>query len=276
MDMNIIQIVFSPTGGTQKAADMITSAWDIPVRKVDLSDLETDFSAVSLEKDDVAVIAVPSFGGRVPAPAIQRLEEINGNQAMGVLVCVYGNRAYEDTLIELNDSAEKSGFRVVAGIAAIAEHSIAHQYAAGRPDSADAEVLHGFAEKIIEKINENPEALPAPQIPGNRPYKKAGRRRSGSQGRPQLHRLRPLRPELSCSGNQQGKPERYRQQKVYFLYALRSKMSAVSAQGKWSYGESRRTGSEKSLFREKRKRAVYIGRNITYRKIILIVWIQTI
>lgn len=98
MDMNIIQIVFSPTGGTQKAADMITSAWDIPVRKVDLSDPETDFSAVSLEKDDVAVIAVPSFGGRVPAPAIERLEE----------------------------------------------------------------------------INENPEALPAPQIPGNRPYKKAG------------------------------------------------------------------------------------------------------
>ena len=172
--MNIIQIVFSSTGGTQKAADMITSAWDIPVRKVDLSDLETDFSAVSLEKDDIAMIAVPSFGGRVPAPAIERLEEIKGNQAMGVLVCVYGNRAYEDTLIELNDSAEKSGFRVVAGIAAIAEHSIAHQYAAGRPDSADAEVLHGFAEKIIEKINENPEALPAPQIPGNRPYKKAG------------------------------------------------------------------------------------------------------
>ena len=77
MDMNIVQIVFSPTGGTQKAADMITSAWDTPVRKVDLSDPETDFSAVSLEKGDVAVIAVPSFGGRVPAPAIQRLEKIN-------------------------------------------------------------------------------------------------------------------------------------------------------------------------------------------------------
>lgn len=82
MDMNIVQIVFSPTGGTQKAADMITSAWDIPVRKVDLSDPETDFSAVSLEKDDIAVIAVPSFGGRVPAPAIERLEEIKGKQAL--------------------------------------------------------------------------------------------------------------------------------------------------------------------------------------------------
>lgn len=115
--MNIVQIVFSPTGGTQKAADMITSAWDSPVRKVDLSDLGTDFSAISLEKDDITVITVPSFGGRVPAPAIERLEEIKGNQAMGLLVYVYGNRAYEDTLIELNDSAEKSGFRVVAGIA---------------------------------------------------------------------------------------------------------------------------------------------------------------
>ncbi len=170
--MSVFQIVFSPTGGTQKVADTITLKWDKPARKIDLSDPKTDFAAISLEKEDIAVIAVPSFGGRVPALAVERLEKIHGNGAMCVAVCVYGNRAYEDTLIELNDAAAKSGFHVIAGIAAIAEHSIMHQYATGRPDEEDRTQLQGFAEKILEKISNAD--MSAPQIPGNRPYKKAG------------------------------------------------------------------------------------------------------
>ena len=170
--MSVFQIVFSPTGGTQKVADTITLKWDKPARKIDLSDPKTDFAAISLEKEDIAVIAVPSFGGRVPALAVERLEKIHGNGAMCVAVCVYGNRAYEDTLIELNDAAAKSGFHVIAGIAATAEHSIMHQYATGRPDEEDRTQLQGFAEKILEKISNAD--MSAPQIPGNRPYKKAG------------------------------------------------------------------------------------------------------
>ncbi len=170
--MRVFQIVFSPTGGTQKVADILASKWDKPAENIDLSDPKIDFAAVSLEKEDVAVIAVPSFGGRVPALAAERLEKIHGNGAMCVAVCVYGNRAYEDTLIELNDAAVKSGFQVIAGIAAIAEHSIMHQYAAGRPDDEDRSELQGFAEKILAKISGGD--MSAPQIPGNRPYKKAG------------------------------------------------------------------------------------------------------
>lgn len=172
--MKVLQITFSPTGGTDKVADIITKAWGMPVEKVDLSNAETDYSLINLDKDDIAVIAVPSFGGRVPHLAVQRISEIHGNQALCVIVCVYGNRAYEDTLIELNDAAEKSGFKVVAAIAAIAEHSIMHQYAAGRPDTEDKSELNRFAKKILEKINGGLTESSALQIPGNRPYKKAG------------------------------------------------------------------------------------------------------
>lgn len=172
--MRVVQIVFSPTGGTQKVADTITSELGKPVDQIDLSDPNKDFSEVSLDKEDIAVIVVPSFGGRVPALAIERLEKIHGNGAMCIVVCVYGNRAYEDTLIELNDTTEKNGFQVIAGIAAIAEHSIMHQYATGRPDEEDRSELHGFAEKILAKISGNPSGMSDPQIPGNRPYKKAG------------------------------------------------------------------------------------------------------
>ncbi|MDE6280624.1 MAG: hypothetical protein K2M15_02335, partial [Oscillospiraceae bacterium] len=99
---------------------------------IDLTDAA--LQSTDLDDNDLAVIAIPSFGGRVPALAAQRLAKIHGNQARCVVMCVYGNRAYEDTLVELEDLARQSGFQVIAAVAAVAEHSIMHQYAAGRPD----------------------------------------------------------------------------------------------------------------------------------------------
>lgn len=170
--MNIYEITFSPTGGTQKAADLLTQSLNGSRIAVDLTDTGTDFSTFSLSSADVAVIAVPSYAGRVPAPAIQRLGAMQGNGAQAILVCVYGNRAYEDTLVELEDAAQQAGFQVVAAVAAIAEHSIAHRYAAGRPDEADARQLQSFAHKIQDKLDAGNRSQP--QIPGKRPYKKPG------------------------------------------------------------------------------------------------------
>lgn len=172
--MKVAQIVFSPTGGTQQVADIITAAWGKPVDQVDLSDPGLDGSALNVSQEDVAVIAVPSYGGRVPALAAERLAKLNGNQAQCVLVCVYGNRAYEDTLIELSDLAEQSNFKVIAAVSAIAEHSIARQYAAGRPDQDDKNELGDFASKILKKVEACDTNTSALQIPGDRPYKKSG------------------------------------------------------------------------------------------------------
>ena len=74
----------------------------------------------------------------------------------------------------MKDIAEKSGFKVIAAIAAIAEHSIMHQYAEGRPDSEDRSELQHFAEKILEKISGDSTDISTLQIPENHPYKKAG------------------------------------------------------------------------------------------------------
>lgn len=104
--MKLYNIVFSPTGGTKKVADYLTCALEREVTTVDLADSKQNFDAVSLKKEDVAVISVPSYGGRVPAVAAQRLSRVHGSGARAVLVCVYGNRAYEDTLVELEDAAK--------------------------------------------------------------------------------------------------------------------------------------------------------------------------
>lgn len=170
--MKLYDIVFSPTGGTKKVADCLTGTLEWDVTTVDLTDSKQNFNAVSLVKEDVAVISVPSYGGRVPAVAVERLGMIHGNGAQAVLVCVYGNRAYEDTLVELEDAAKQAGFQVIAAVAAIAEHSIARQFAAGRPDAQDAAQLSDFAKQIQHKLSAADTSEPA--IPGNRPYKKAG------------------------------------------------------------------------------------------------------
>lgn len=170
--MKLYNIVFSPTGGTKKVADCLTGALEGDAIIVDLTDSRRDLDAVSLTEADVAVISVPSYGGRVPAVAVERLGQVHGNGARAVLVCVYGNRAYEDTLVELEDAAKQAGFRVIAAVAAIAEHSIARQFAAGRPDAQDALRLTDFAKQIQRKLSGAQDSQPA--IPGNRPYKKAG------------------------------------------------------------------------------------------------------
>ena len=170
--MRLCKIVFSPTGGTKKVADCVASGLEGDAITLDLCDAAFDPAAAALAQGDVAVIAVPSFGGRVPAVAAERLIKVRGNGARAVLVCVYGNRAYEDTLVELEDLAQQAGFEVVAAIAAVAEHSIARQFATGRPDAQDAAQLAGFAEQIQRKLSAADCSTPA--IPGNRPYKNAG------------------------------------------------------------------------------------------------------
>ena len=166
--MNTVEIIFSPTGGTEKAAHILGSHWSENTVKIDLSDAKTNFSKCVINEEDQVLIAMPSFGGRAPSVAIQRLKQIAGNGAKCTLVCVYGNRAYEDTLAEMEDAAKESGFRVVAAVASVAEHSIMPQYAAGRPDASDKKQLEQFAEKIAGKSET------AVSIPGNRPYRKAG------------------------------------------------------------------------------------------------------
>lgn len=170
--MKIHEIYFSPTGGTKRTADILTAALGQKSSEIDLCDPFMDGKTKLIGSDDTAVIAVPSFGGRVPEAAVQRITSLNGNGAKAVLLCVYGNRAYEDTLAELSDAAVQAGFKVTAAVAAIAEHSIDRQFAAGRPDEHDAVMLRSFAEQIKEKLTD-PHAT-IPHIPGNRPYRKRG------------------------------------------------------------------------------------------------------
>lgn len=167
--MKVYNIVFSPTGGTQKVSRIICNAISNEITTIDLLKPSVTKQSYTLSINDLAIISVPSFGGRVPSVALERLSSIHSNGAKAILVCVYGNRAFEDTLVELEDATINAGFTVIAAISAVAQHSIATQFASGRPDSIDTTQLVSFAKQIKEKLNSN--NITKPSIPGNRPYK---------------------------------------------------------------------------------------------------------
>lgn len=175
--MQIVKVVFSPTGGTEKVADILATSMakelNTDISSIDLSNPFIDESDLSIQKDSFAVIAMPCFGGRVPVVAMERMRKIKGGGTQCVVVNVYGNRDFDDALLEMANGAREAGFKVVAAIAAIAEHSIMHEFAHGRPDGKDVANLENFAAQIAA-IVKGGEEVATPRIPGNDPYKKAG------------------------------------------------------------------------------------------------------
>lgn len=96
-------------------------------------------------------IGAPVYGGRVPLDVVNYLQTLHGNGQAAVLVAVYGNRDYEDALLELRDIAKDRGFVPVAAAAFIGEHSFSTEessIAAGRPDKADIESAEKFADSV--------------------------------------------------------------------------------------------------------------------------------
>lgn len=164
--MRVYNLIYSPTGGTERVMNILGHAFGV----TDAIDLCAPVESMELTADDLALIGLPSFGGRIPAGSGDRIRSIHGNGAKAILVAVYGNRAIDDTLIEMKDLAEECGYRVVGAISAVAEHSIMRHVAQGRPDTEDAAELHSFARKILARLDSDEDV----QVPGKRPYKNFG------------------------------------------------------------------------------------------------------
>lgn len=165
----LYHIYFSPTGGTKKVLERISSPWTETPQAIDLAKAEGDFAQYKFQATDICLVAVPSFGGRVPGVALERLAQMTGGGAGTALICAYGNRAYDDTLLELRDCLDGQGFRCVAAVAAVTEHSIMRQFGKGRPNEEDRQELRQFGRQIRQALEED--AAPARvEVPGKFPY----------------------------------------------------------------------------------------------------------
>ena len=166
--MSVYSIYFSPTNSTKKIVKLIADEFG-SYQEIDLSKRDNVFDK-SFDNEDVCIIGVPSYGGRVPTVALDRMKNFRGNNTKTVLVVSYGNRAYEDTLKELAEYLTNKGFCCVAAISSVAEHSIMHQFATGRPDEADKKELRDFSRKILDKIKSDSVYCEL-KLPGNYPYR---------------------------------------------------------------------------------------------------------
>lgn len=136
---------------------------------IDLSRRDTDFSKYTFTQEDLLLWAVPSYGGRVPAIAVERMKQLNGAGAKAVALVSYGRRAYDDTLLEMKEILTACGFVMIAAVAALAEHTIIPSIASGRPDATDRVELAAFGKKIMEKYQSGNDS--AVDVPGNMPYR---------------------------------------------------------------------------------------------------------
>ena len=184
MNFDKVKLVyFSPTRTTQTIVGGIAQGIGIDnVSHIDLTPPAAYTMNIEEMGDELVVIGVPVYEGRVAGTAIPRLKRLKGNNTPAVVVVVYGNRDFEDALIELNDLAEELGFIPVAGGAFIGEHSFATEIrpmANGRPDAEDMSAAEAFGVKIRDKMRNMDliMGMPRVEIPGNRPY--INRDRSG-------------------------------------------------------------------------------------------------
>ena len=98
---NLSAVYFSPTGGTRKAVLNLAAGMGGDIEEVDLCALKGERG---FGPEDLVIVGMPVFGGRIHGFAAKLLKQCRGNGATAVTVAVYGNRAFEDALVELNDA----------------------------------------------------------------------------------------------------------------------------------------------------------------------------
>lgn len=166
----IYNVYFSPTGTTKKVVQTLSTTMEGQIKEIDLSDSNFLEDEYSFCREDVVIVGVPSFGGRMVVLARNRISKFFlGNGAKAIIIATYGNRAYDDQLLEMYDLMNDCGFEVVGAIGAVCRHSIVNEVASNRPNEKDIETLHKFSKVIQDHMNEKHSF----NLPGNRPFKEA-------------------------------------------------------------------------------------------------------
>ncbi len=168
---------FSPTGTTKAVIEGIARGIDQSATElIDITKPNDRKQPLKVSQNDLLIVAVPVYAGRVPTILLDWLGSIEAQDTPAVCVVVYGNREFDDALLELKDILVKQGCSPIAGAAFIGEHSFSSDnlpIAVGRPDEKDLAIALEFGEKVKAKLASisSMDQLPELKVPGNTPYK---------------------------------------------------------------------------------------------------------
>lgn len=171
MTIKLTLICFSPTGTTRKVVMAIAEGTGLEYDMIDLTLPSSRNQPLEFGSDDLVVIGVPVYAGRVPSLLYETLASIKAEGALTVPVVVYGNRHYDDSILELKDILETKGAICIAAAAFIGEHSYTRKVASGRPDSEDLEYAKSFGAELVRILKTEPDSHVQFDVPGKLPYK---------------------------------------------------------------------------------------------------------
>ena len=171
-------VYFSATKTTAKVAQAIGEGTGLPVSTYDFTYVNKQpvQAPPAFGADELVVVGAPVYFGRIPVFTLDYLKQLKGSNTPCVLLGVYGNRHYDDYLVELEDLLKGQGFVPVAAGAFVGEHSFSSNIAGGRPNEQDLQEAKAFGKSVMEKLSAAREipALAQGTVPGNRPYKEGG------------------------------------------------------------------------------------------------------
>ena len=173
MNKQVNLIYFSATDRTAQVVKAVANGMCRDIKEYNLTLPSNRKCHITFKRDEVVIIGVPVYGGRIPEFLEGVLARMKGNNTAAILVATYGNRNYDDALLELRDIVEKNGFIVIAGGAFIGEHTYTDKVGTNRPDQKDLQKAKKFGANAEEKILLVKDLLNAPKlfIKGNFPYK---------------------------------------------------------------------------------------------------------
>ncbi len=173
MDKQLSVVYFSATDCTKKIVKGIADGISDSYKEYNITFPKDRQEEIVFGSDDLVIIGVPVYAGRVPLFLMNYLLKLKANNTPTVFITVYGNRNYDDALLELKNELEKNGFIGVAAGTFIGEHSNTKKVGTNRPDVSDLEIAKKFGGEIrskLENINDITE-LPKFEVKGNYPYK---------------------------------------------------------------------------------------------------------
>jgi len=142
------KIYFSPSGSTGKIVNEIAKNFQMDMENYDLLSFDSNKNF----DDELVVIGMPVFDGRIPEIARKRLENMKGNNTKAIVVLNYGNIDYGDALLELTELLKENNFNIVGICTTVSQHSLFNEVGSNRPDSYDLKMINEFSHKIIEKL----------------------------------------------------------------------------------------------------------------------------
>ena len=146
-------VYFSGTGTTRRTVERIAggiaSRLNLPAESVDFSRPAVRQETLGFGEKDLVVFGTPVYAGRVPNVLLPFLRErIVGGGALAVPVVLFGNRNYDDALIELRNILAADGMHPIAAGAFVGEHSFSRVLGADRPNAEDEALMDEFAARV--------------------------------------------------------------------------------------------------------------------------------